>query len=202
MRRGLVFVLLALLLSGCHEQWGGGSFWGGSSSSSSPETNVRAAIPAVEAFYADNGTYAGMTLEGLRMTYDPALPDVRIVVADPNTYCVEADTGSESFFKAGPGAEILPGHCGDQIPEPPPPPSSHTDAEATVLDVIPAIEAFHADSGTYEGLDRNTVIYGVSLWQVRVFVRDRGKAYCVEAPRQAPSAHFVGPGGPLAQGPC
>jgi hypothetical protein len=68
--------------------------------------------------------------------------------------------------------------------------------------VIPAIEAFHADSGTYVGLDSNTVIYGVSLSQVRVFVRKNGTAYCVEAPRQAPSAHFVGPSGPLAPGPC
>jgi hypothetical protein len=202
MRRGLAVVLFALLLTGCHDQWGGSSW--GDGSSSSAESNVRAAIPAVEAYYADNGTYAGMTLEGLRSVYDAALPEVAIVEADAKTYCVESTVGSESYFKAGPGASIWPGHCGDPVPEPPPPPSqsNHTDAEAAVLNVVPAIEAFHADSGTYAGLDKNTVIYGISLAQVRVFVRKNGTAYCVEAPRQAPSAHFVGPSGPLAQGPC
>jgi hypothetical protein len=205
MRRGLAFIALAVALAGCHEQWGGGSSWGGRLSSSA-ESNVRSAIPAVEAYYADNGTYTGMTLEGLRTTYDAELPDIFIAQADAKTYCVESTVDSESFFKAGPGANIFAGHCGDPIPELPPPPglagSNHTDAEAEVLDVIPAIEAFHAESGTYNGLDENTVIYGISLSQIRVFVSDGGNAYCVEAPRQAPSAHFVGPSGPLAEGPC
>jgi hypothetical protein len=206
MRRGLLALLVVLLLTGCHNQWGAGSSWGGGSSSSA-ESNVRSAIPAVEAYYADNGTYAGMTLEGLRTVYDAALPEVTIVEANAKTYCVESTIGSESYFKAGPGANIWPGHCGDAIPEPPPPPApapleSFTDAQAAILDVIPAIEAFHADSGTYAGLDSNTVIYGVSLSQVRIEVLKGGTAYCVEAPRQAPSAHFVGPSGPLIDGPC
>jgi hypothetical protein len=201
MRRGLVLVLAALALTGCHEQWGG-STWG-SGSGSSAESKVRSAIPAVEAYYADNGTYASMTLEGLRTTYDAGLPDLLIVEAEAETYCVESTVGSESYFKAGPGADIWPGHCGDPVPTPSPPPApAHTDAEDLVLSVIPAIESFHAESGTYAGLDRNTVIFGVSLSEVRIFVRRNGTAYCVEGPRQGPSAHFVGPAGPLQQGPC
>lgn len=201
MRRGLVLLLAALLLAGCHEQWGG-STWG-SGSSSSAESNVRSAIPAVEAYYADNGTYAGMTLEGLRTTYDAGLPDVLIVEAEAETYCVESTVGSESYFKAGPAASIGPGHCGDPIPTPPPPPPpAHTDAEDLVLSVIPAIEVYYAEHGTYAGVEAVDDVEGISLTHLRIFVRKGGTTYCVEGPRQGPSAHFVGPAGPLQQGPC
>jgi hypothetical protein len=200
MRRGLV-LLAAVLLTGCHEQWGGAAW--GSGSSSSAESNVRSAIPAVEAYYADNGTYAGMTLEGLRTTYDAAMPDVLIVEAEAETYCVESTVGSESYFKAGPAANIGPGHCGDPIPTPPPPPPPvHTDAEDLVLSVIPAIEVYYAEHGTYAGVEAADDVEGISLSEVRIFVRKGGTAYCIEGPRQGASAHFVGPAGPLQQGPC
>ena len=39
----------------------------GRAADSSAKANVRAALPAVEAFYADNGTYTGMTLVALRL---------------------------------------------------------------------------------------------------------------------------------------
>jgi hypothetical protein len=198
MRRGLV-LLAAVLLTGCHEQWGGAAW--GSGSSSSAESNVRSAIPAVEAYYADNGTYAGMTLEGLRTTYDAQLPDVFIISADAEKYCLESTVGGESFFKDGPGADIWPGKCGD-APPPPPPPPVHTDAEDLVLSVIPAIEVYYAEHGTYAGVEAADDVEGISLSQVRIFVRKGGTAYCVEGPRQGPSAHFAGPAGPLQQGPC
>jgi hypothetical protein len=73
------------------------------------EQQVRAAIPAVEAYAADHNGYAGMTLAALRR-YDPAV-DVTIVRAARNTYCIERGTGAEQYHKDGPGAEIAPGPC-------------------------------------------------------------------------------------------
>jgi hypothetical protein len=144
-----------------------------------------------------------MTLDGLRTTYDAGLPEVVIAEAKAETYCVESTVGSESYFKAGPTSGIFPGHCGDAIAEPPPPPQPvHTDAEDAVLYVIPAIEAYYAQTGNYAGLEQAPDVNGVSLSQVRIKVLKGGTAYCVEAPRQGASAHFVGPQGPLAQGPC
>jgi type IV pilus assembly protein PilA len=37
------------------------------------ESNVRAAIPAIEAFYSDNGTYTGATLATLQASYDAGI---------------------------------------------------------------------------------------------------------------------------------
>jgi Tfp pilus assembly protein PilE len=203
MRRGLLLVLATVALSGCHEQWGT-TTWGGAPADSdeqAAEANVRASIPAIEAYYADNGSYDGATLDVLRSVYDPQIPDVVIAHAEAEVYCIESTVGAASYFKNGPGANITPGTCvGGNNAVPPPP--AHTDAEAAILDVIPAIEAFHAESGTYAGLDSNTVIHGVSMSQVRIYVRKNGTAYCVEAPRQAPSAHFVGLQGRLVDGPC
>jgi hypothetical protein len=209
MRRGLVPLLSALvLLTGCHEQWGG-STWGSSNARSddaAAQAEVRASIPAIEAFYADNGTYAGMTLEGLRITYDQGLPDVFIAAAKAQTYCVESTEGAASYFKDGPAAEILPGHCGDSAPPPPPSPPepipTHTDAEELVLSVVPAIEVYYAEHGTYAGVEAVDQVAGISLSQVRIYVRDNGTGYCVEGPRQGASAHFVGPRGQFAHGPC
>jgi hypothetical protein len=204
MRRGLVFVLFALLLAGCHEQWGS-TTWGGAPANSdeqAAETNVRAVIPAIEAYFADNSTYEGATLEGLRTTYDTELPDVVIVSADAQTYCVESTVGSASYFKDGPGADIFPGTCANSLAPPPPPQVAHTDAETAVLQVVLLVEEHYAQHGSYAGLEHAADLDGYSLSQVRIHVLKRGAAYCVEAPRQNASAHFVGPSGPLAQGPC
>jgi hypothetical protein len=203
MRRGLLLLVAVALLTGCHEQWGS-TTWGGAPADSdeqAAEANVRASIPAIEAYYVDNGTYEGATLAGLRTTYDPGLPEVDIVEANDQTYCVESSVGSASFFKAGPAADIWPGKCGDTPPAPPPPPV-HTDAEDAVLAVIPAIEVYNAENGTYAGVQDVSEVNGITLSQVRIHVRKGGAAYCVEAPRRAASAHFVGPHGPLAPGAC
>jgi hypothetical protein len=204
MARGLVLILAVAALTGCHQQWGtGSSSISGSASAddAAAQANVRASIPAIEAYYADNGTYEAATLETLRSLYDAGLPDVVIVSAERETYCVESTVGGVSYFKAGPAADIWPGQCGD-APPPEPPAPVHTDAEDLVLSVVPAIEAYHAQNGTYAGLEQTRDVNGVSLSQVRIRVLKNGTAYCVEGPRQAASAHFVGPAGPLAPGPC
>lgn len=84
---------------------------------------VRAAIPDVESYAADNNSvgkhdpnprlsgYAGMTVTYLRQTYDSALPDVQIVRATARTYCVQATTNGISAKKNGPKAAVRAGRC-------------------------------------------------------------------------------------------
>jgi hypothetical protein len=208
MRRGLVLVLAALALTGCHEQWGT-TTWGGAPADSdeqAAEANVRASIPAIEAYYADNGTYEGASLEGLRTVYDAQLPDVVIVTADAETYCVESAVGTSSYFKSGPGAEIVPGHCGDPVPGPPPPPpaASYDHPEANIRAAIPAIEAWNADHGSYEGMTiaKLRVQYDYGIPTALKLSQITRTTYCLESTATKLTYSFRGPAGPVAQGPC
>ena len=72
---------------------------------------LRSTIPALEAYYADNGTYLGVSVQKLRMTYDTGVPDVRFVRANSRTYFVEVTSGGETASKAGPAADITSEPC-------------------------------------------------------------------------------------------
>jgi type IV pilus assembly protein PilA len=82
------------------------------------KANVRAAVPAVEAYNADNtGTgasagYAGMTVTGLQV-YDSAIVPSKLFIksADATTYCIQSTVGSATWNKQGPGADIVTGAC-------------------------------------------------------------------------------------------
>jgi type IV pilus assembly protein PilA len=85
---------------------------------SAAKANVRAAIPAVEAYNADNvGTgasagYAGMTVS-LLQAYDSAIVPTKLSIATANsiTYCVSSTVGGKTWNKNGPGADIVTGPC-------------------------------------------------------------------------------------------
>jgi Tfp pilus assembly protein PilE len=67
---------------------------------------VRGAEPAVQAFYADNGTYKGMTLVNLILR-DPYLP----LTSSPtdlgsSTYCIKATVRGKTAWKANPDGAI------------------------------------------------------------------------------------------------
>lgn len=213
MRWGLVPLLAALfLLPGCHQ------FLGGSSSSQSSATvtyeatdataaaqrNVRGSIPAIETWYADHGTYAGVTLEGLQQ-YDPGVKDVQLIgPLNGKTYCVESTVGGVTYHKQGPGADIWEGHCGHRgAPATPPPPPSY-DPQTTLRTAIPAIEAWYADHGTYAGMTVNKLRtqydYGISL-DLNI-VRATKKAYCVESTVAGETWAYHGPARGLAEGRC
>jgi hypothetical protein len=75
------------------------------------EAEVRSAIPAVEAYYADNGTYEGMTLEALHR-YDVALStDLRVGSADASSYCLDFVSNGEAAHTDGPGGQVAGGPC-------------------------------------------------------------------------------------------
>jgi type IV pilus assembly protein PilA len=78
---------------------------------SAAQANVRSSIPAVEAYFADNNTYAGATLAYLQSTYDQGVKNIVIQSASLTSYCVQSTVGAETFKKAGPGADILTGAC-------------------------------------------------------------------------------------------
>jgi hypothetical protein len=81
------------------------------SAAAEARTNLRASIPALEAWRADHGTYAGATLDLLRKSYDYGLKGVVVVRADRKTYCIESTVDGVTVSKAGPAAELAPRSC-------------------------------------------------------------------------------------------
>ena len=70
---------------------------------SAAQANVRASIPAVEAYYADNNTYAGATLSYLQSTYDQGVKNIVIQSVSSTTYCIQSTVGAESVEEDRPG---------------------------------------------------------------------------------------------------
>ena len=141
-RRLLVLPLLAslLFLPGCFwwlapigavgsESEESGSDWSDYGPPEAAMADVRASIPAIEAYYADNGTYKGATLQLLQQRYDAGIRGIEIVKANDRTYCIQSTGADFPWYKAGPAAEILPGDCSMRLEKLPPP---QTDADMCV----------------------------------------------------------------------
>ena len=73
---------------------------------SAAKANVRAAIPAMETFFADQGTYAGATLTFLQTNYDQGIKNITIPTATSSTYCVQSVVGNKTWRKDGPAADL------------------------------------------------------------------------------------------------
>ena len=82
---------------------------------STSEQHIRYATPAIAAYAADHGGYAGMTVAGVRH-YDSTVSDIVVAWATRTAYCVESGSGAEMFHRVGPVQNVAPGPC-------PPPPS-------------------------------------------------------------------------------
>jgi type IV pilus assembly protein PilA len=76
---------------------------------SAAQANVRSAVPAVEAYYADNGTYVGMNAAAL--TAIDAGVQVTVGTVGAATYCISNTQGGFTYNKQGPGAAIVVGAC-------------------------------------------------------------------------------------------
>ncbi len=71
------------------------------------EADVRAAVPSVEAWYADKGTYAGVTTVSIKASIDSGLSSNVVIPAAQavaNSYCIGATVGGKSWSVKGPGA--------------------------------------------------------------------------------------------------
>ncbi len=92
---------------------------------SAAQANVRSAIPAVEAWNADNvGStsapdpdanastrgYQGMTLSLLQSNYDQGIKNVAVPASGftltVTDYCISSTVGNYTYFKHGPGGDI------------------------------------------------------------------------------------------------
>jgi hypothetical protein len=205
MRRLLLLAGIVPLLTGCFYLPGAG--WSDYTSTDVEEaqSNVRAAIPAIEAWYADHGTYEGVTLARLQQQYDAALEGIDLVGPfNKKTYCVEATVGGATYHKQGPAEDILVGHCGTSVkPVVPPPPKSY-DPKTSLLTAVPAIEAWRADRGTYAGMTlsklRARYDYGIPL-EVEI-VRANKKSYCVQSTVAGDTWSLWGPRTGLQHGGC
>ena len=72
--------------------------------------DVRSAVPAADAYYADNGTYAGVTVAKLHRI-DTSLKRVLVRDATKNGYCIQSTLAPFVHF-AGPGGLTRAGACG------------------------------------------------------------------------------------------
>jgi type IV pilus assembly protein PilA len=73
------------------------------------EANVRTAVPAVEAYYADHGTYVGMDTTALAAI--DAGVDVTVISAAASTYCISNTQGTFTYYKNGPASTISTTAC-------------------------------------------------------------------------------------------
>jgi type IV pilus assembly protein PilA len=79
---------------------------------SAAKANVRAAVPGIEAYNADNSKgYSGLTLAKLT-AYDQGIKNIAII-GTPNltSYCVSSTVGTKSWYKRGPGGDITTNAC-------------------------------------------------------------------------------------------
>ena len=74
--------------------------------------NVRSAIPSLEAFYADHGTYGGADIPALRRDYDPGIdPSVKLGWVETGRYCLESTVEGQTASVTGPNGGIVLGGC-------------------------------------------------------------------------------------------
>jgi type IV pilus assembly protein PilA len=69
-------------------------------------SNVRAAVPAAEAWYSDKGTYDGMSATNLRNSYDKGLASSLVVTETNTAYCISDTQGSHTQRINGPGGTV------------------------------------------------------------------------------------------------
>jgi prepilin-type N-terminal cleavage/methylation domain-containing protein len=100
----IVLVIIGVLLAIAVPSYLG---FRGRASDTAAQANVRQAVPAVVAFYGDNGTYTGMTLAALKL-----LDAGVALVGDPtdlttSTYCLKATVAGKSAWKANPAGQVV-----------------------------------------------------------------------------------------------
>jgi type IV pilus assembly protein PilA len=80
---------------------------------SAAQANVRAAVPGVEAFAADNTRtgYIGLTMTALT-GIDAGIKNVKVSYANGTTYCIQnTKPVGVLYHKAGPASDITSGAC-------------------------------------------------------------------------------------------
>jgi|SRR5581483_9522125 len=70
--------------------------------------DVRAIVPSIESYFADNGTYVGMTVAGLQASYDQAIQTSLYTLNGLSTssYCISAVVNGKYAKKVGPAGVL------------------------------------------------------------------------------------------------
>ncbi|HXG76943.1 MAG TPA: prepilin-type N-terminal cleavage/methylation domain-containing protein [Gaiellaceae bacterium] len=67
------------------------------------KANLRAALPAAEAYFADNGTYVGMDAADLQGIDSGVSASLTVASATATTYCLTDTVSGKTWSVAGPG---------------------------------------------------------------------------------------------------
>ena len=81
------------------------------SSDATAKSNLRIAVPAIEAYRSENGGYAGMTVAGLRSTYNPGIAGIVVEWTTDDDYCVSSTLNGRAWWKQGPAGTITQTAC-------------------------------------------------------------------------------------------
>lgn len=73
--------------------------------------SLREAVPAVEGYFADHGTYAGMTAAYLLAHGSDADASLELGRVTASGYCLEATYDERTWRQNGPGAPVERGSC-------------------------------------------------------------------------------------------
>jgi type IV pilus assembly protein PilA len=76
-------------------------------SNNAAKANLRAALPSAEAYYADNGTYVGMTPAKLKLIDNGVSPTLTVASAAAATYCLTDTVNSKTWSVKGPGPKFI-----------------------------------------------------------------------------------------------
>jgi prepilin-type N-terminal cleavage/methylation domain-containing protein len=80
-------------------------------SDAAARSNIRTAVPAIEAYKNETGSYSGMTLPILQSSYSPGIQGIEVLSADALGYCVRSTVGTHSWYKNGPDGDITTVSC-------------------------------------------------------------------------------------------
>jgi prepilin-type N-terminal cleavage/methylation domain-containing protein len=78
---------------------------------SAAQANVRSATPAVEAYFADKGTYVGMTRAELLLIDSAVKLDEDPAPVTATSYCIQSTVGGHVARKNGPAAVVELAAC-------------------------------------------------------------------------------------------
>jgi len=67
------------------------------------KANLRAALPSAEAYYADNGTYVGLTPTTLKAIDSGVSATLTVASAGASTYCITDTVSGKTWSVSGPG---------------------------------------------------------------------------------------------------
>ena len=75
------------------------------------EANVRSAVPSIEAFYADHGSYLGATIAALREIDSGIGSTAAVGWVSSGRYCLQSTVDAQTASFTGPGGDVAPGAC-------------------------------------------------------------------------------------------